>query len=119
MPKATSAPIRAIGAPTGPQRKKRIFVLDRDLGLRTRELFESWIALLKPLELPFSFLFLGIPVERARLFCGFYTYGRCIFLADLLDHTKTRGGRPTKGIEYGAGLGTRDSCLFVSGAFLG
>lgn len=103
MPKATSAPIRAIGAPTGPQRKKRTFVLVRDLGSRIRELSEFWIALLKPLELLFPSILrlLGVQMEMAWPFRGLYTHmGDGIFLAELLHQVMTGGGgRPTEGIE--------------------
>lgn len=75
MPKATSAPIRAIGAPTGPQRKKKTFALVRDLGSRIRELFESWIAPLKPLELlfflPHFFFFLEFRWKWRGRFAAF------------------------------------------------
>lgn len=102
MPKATSAPIRAIEAPTGPQRKKRTFALVRDLGSRIRELFESWIALLKPLELLFPSILrlLGVQMELAWLVRSFYTHmGDGIFLAELLHQAMTGGGGPRKALS--------------------
>lgn len=79
-------------------------MLDRDLGLRTRELFESWIALLKLLELPFYFLLLGIQMEMAWLICRFYTHTEdASFLAELLDQAKTRVEARRKALNMALG----------------